>query len=170
MQRGLPDPAEGGGAGESGEREPGSRCRLRVQRARVVRKGGLNAEPTQPIGLRAVTGRLLPPRSLASVAASNVRKVPLHSPASAVALGRGSSLAELLGRQRWPCPAPGGPRRTMAWARRDLTSSLSIVITLAACLSATTSEGRKRGGPGVTGRCWGHPRHRCGSLDVSPWA
>lgn len=45
------------------------------------------------------------------------------------------------------------PHQTMAWAQRDLTSSLSIVIALAACLSATTSEGRKRGGPGTMSQC-----------------
>lgn len=58
----------------------------------------------------------------------------------------------------------------MAWAQGDLTSSLSIVIALAACLSATTSEGRSRGGPGATGQCWGDPQGRCGCLDVSAWA
>lgn len=40
----------------------------------------------------------------------------------------------------------------MAWAQGDLTSSLSIVIALAACLSATTSEGRTWGGPGAVGQ------------------
>lgn len=45
----------------------------------------------------------------------------------------------------------------MAWAQGDLTSSLSIIIALAACLSATTSEGREWGGLGVTGWRWeGH--------------
>lgn len=51
----------------------------------------------------------------------------------------------------------------MAWTQGCLTSSLSIVIALAACLSATTSEGRNRVGPGVTGQCLGAP---AGSLGL----
>lgn len=61
------------------------------------------------------------------------------------------------------------PHQTMAWAQRDLTSSLSIVIALAACLSATTSEGRKRGGPGTMSQCWGDPQDHCGCLDAPAW-
>lgn len=68
-------------------------------------------------------------------------------------------------RSRWPC-------RTMAWAQGDLTSSLSIIVALAACLSATTSEGRERGGLGATGQRWeGHRGSiRLGCSDVSSWA
>lgn len=39
------------------------------------------------------------------------------------------------------------PRRTMARAQGGLASSLSIVVALAACLSATTSEGKGPGWP-----------------------
>lgn len=44
-----------------GSRSPLSRCSGWVQRVCVAWEGGLAAEPTHPIGLRAVTGRLLPP-------------------------------------------------------------------------------------------------------------
>lgn len=40
-------------------------CSSWVQRVRVEQEGGLAAEPTHPIGLRAVTGRLRPPRRAA---------------------------------------------------------------------------------------------------------
>lgn len=112
-----------------------------------------------------MTGRLLPPCPCGCE--EQCAQSAFALPPRAVAPGRGSSLAEVPGQARRPRPEPGGPRRTMAWAQGDLTSSLSIVIALAACLSATTSEGRNGGGPGVTGQCWGHPRDGSACSDVS---
>lgn len=96
-QRGLLDHQEGGRAdgrtegqtaAGSGTPAPGSAG----LGAAWAREGGLAAEPTQPIGLRAVTGRrLLPPRRAARPSGwSNVRQVPAHQPAGAVAAGTGS--------------------------------------------------------------------------------
>lgn len=96
-----------GGWMAAGSRSPPSGCWGWVQRARVLREGGLAAEPTQLIGLRAVTGRQLPPRERCLCGCEQCAQSAFALAGECRSAGR--SLAEVLGQPRWPCPVLGGP-------------------------------------------------------------